>query len=190
MRTAIKRTLTVIIIAALSIGCGILYDRLCDRAERKEYPRKYTESVMKCSAEFGIPANIIYATLKVESNFDSSLKTESGGTNHIGLMQLTAADYTTFASRLGMNTDPGLLYEPETNLIVGSCRISEYYEKYADWKCVFSAIHSGSDAVDGWLADPTLLDKNGKLMTIPDQETASYVEKVEETLKKYNKLYG
>ena len=99
MRTAFKRTLTVIIIAALSVCCGILYDRLCDRNERAEYPREYTSSVMKYSAEFGVPANIIYAALKVESNFNSALKTGEGENSRVGLMQLSADDYRTYGSR-------------------------------------------------------------------------------------------
>ena len=90
MRTAIKRTITILIIAALSIGCGVLFDRICDRVERERYPRMYTDSVMKHSADLGIPANVIYAVMKVESNFDSGLKTETGDADRIGLMQLTA----------------------------------------------------------------------------------------------------
>ena len=190
MRTAFKRTLTVIIIAALSVCCGILYDRLCDRNERAEYPREYTSSVMKYSAEFGVPANIIYAALKVESNFNSALKTGEGENSRVGLIQLSADDYRTYGSRLGINTDPGLLYEPETNLTIGSYRISEYYEKYSDWRCVFSAMHSGTDTVDSWLATPELTDSQGKLKTIPDKETADYVERMEKTYAKYNELYG
>ncbi len=190
MRTAIKRTITILIIAALSIGCGVLFDRICDRVERERYPRMYTDSVMKHSADLGIPANVIYAVMKVESNFDSGLKTETGDADRIGLMQLTADDYKIYASAIGMNTDPGLLYEPETNLTIGCYRISELYKKYTDWKCVFAAMRVGTDKVDTWLGDATLTDKNGRLTKIPDTETAEFVAELEATVAKYNKLYN
>ena len=78
MRTAIKRTLTVILIAALSVACGIAFDRLCDSRDRKEYPQKYSEQITKNSNEFGIPADVLYAAVKIGSNFDSSLRTGDG----------------------------------------------------------------------------------------------------------------
>lgn len=190
MRTAIKRTVTVVLIAALSIGCGVLFDRICDRAERKKYPREYTEAVMKHSADFGIPANVIYAVLKTESNFDSSLEKHDGGVTRIGLMQLTADDYATYGAELGINTDPGLLYEPKTNLAIGCCRLSALYKRYADWKCVFAAMRAGTDTVDSWLKDPTLTDKNGRLAKIPDNATEKYVSGIEDAVAIYNKLYN
>lgn len=189
MRTAIKRTVTVLLIAALSVCCGVLFDRICDRAERNKYPREYTEEVMKHSSDFGIPANIIYAVIKAESDFDSSLATHNDGTERIGLMQLTPDDYRTYGSELGINTDPGLLYEPKTNLTIGCCRISVLYKKYADWKCVFAAMRAGTDAVDAWLESPTYTDKNGKLQKIPDEATEKYVALLEETVEQYDKLY-
>lgn len=190
MRTAIKRTLTVVLIAALSVACGIAFDRLCDRRDRKEYPRKYSEQISKNSAEFGIPVDVIYAAVKVGSNFDSSLRTGDGDDARIGLMQLTADDYRAYASKLGMNTDPGLLYEPDTNLTLGSCRISQLYGKYSDWRCVFAAMYTGTETVDEWLKDESLVSKSGRLAKIPDDATAEYVSCMESTVAKYSKLYS
>lgn len=190
MRSAIKRTLTILIIAALSIFCGVTYDRICDKAERAKYPREYTTSVMQHSADLGIPANIIYATIKVESDFRSDLKTDTGGASRIGLMQLSAEDYEIYGGKLGINTDPGLLYEPETNLRIGCYRIYSLYKKYTDWKCVFAAMRAGEGTVDGWLCDSTLTDDSGKLKTIPDTTVAEYVATMEATIAEYDKLYG
>ena len=190
MRTAIKRTLTILIIAALSVFCGVTYDRICDKAERNKYPREYTTTVMKHSADLDIPANTIYAVIKTESDFRSDLKTESDGTVRIGLMQLTANDYELYGGELGIYTDPGMLYEPETNLYIGCYRISVLYRKYTDWKCVFAAMRAGEETVDGWLDDTTLTDDAGKLKTIPDASVAEYTEMIEAAAAKYDKLYG
>lgn len=191
MRTAVKRTLTILIIAVLSVCCGMTYDHICDRAERKKYPREYTTSVMRYSTNLGIPANTIYAVIKVESNFRSDLKTDTDGTVRIGLMQLSTDDYELYGEKLGINTDSGLLYEPETNLRIGCYRISVLYRKYTDWKCVFSAMRAGEDTVDEWLEDPSLTnDTTGKLQIIPDASVDEYVAAIEETVAEYNKLYG
>lgn len=190
MRTAIKRTLTVLIIAALSIGCGMTVEKICDSAERKSYPRMYMETVMQNSQAFGIPQNMIYAFIRTESNFDSSAKNTSEQGDRVGLMQLTAEECTRYSTQLGIYSDPGMRYDPETNIKLGSCKIAEFYNKYSDRRCIYAAFAVGSETVDEWLANSELSDEKGHLLTIPDPEVSAYVEKLESTFQMYVKLYG
>ncbi len=177
-------SLVVILILILSVGCGFLYDVLFTQYRLREYPRQYNDTVIACYYEYAVPVSVIYATVKMESDYDSSLVSD----DEIGLMQLTRDEYDILSSELGKRTDSGLLFEPETNLDIGTYRLSKLYEKYQSWRNVYAALFAGEDTVDGWLADPENLGEDGELV-IPDEETEKYVEKFEKTVEIYRDLY-
>ena len=177
-------SLVVILILILSVGCGFLYDILFTKYRLREYPRQYNDTVIACYYEYAVPVSVIYATVKMESDYDSSLVSD----DEIGLMQLTRDEYDLLSSELGKRTDSGLLFEPETNLDIGTYRLSKLYEKYQSWRNVYAALFAGEDTVDGWLADPENLGEDGELV-IPDEETEKYVEKFEKTVEIYRDLY-
>lgn len=178
-------SLVVILILVLSVGCGFLYDALFTRYHLKEYPRQYNDTVIACYYEYSVPVSIIYATIKMESDYDSGLVTDG----KIGLMQLTREEYDILSTELGNQKDSGLLFEPETNLNIGTYKISKLYEKFGQWKAVYAALYIGNDTVDEWLSDPEYLDENGNLSEIPDKDTEKYVKKFEKTVKIYQELY-
>ncbi len=177
-------SLVVILILILSVGCGFLYDILFTQYRLREYPRQYNDTVIACYYEYAVPVSVIYATVKMESDYDSSLVSD----DEIGLMQLTRDEYDLLSSELGKRTDSGLLFEPETNLDIGTYRLSKLYEKYQSWRNVYAALFAGEDTVDGWLADPENLGEDGELV-IPDEKTEKYVEKFEKTVEIYRDLY-
>jgi soluble lytic murein transglycosylase len=177
-------SLVVILILILSVGCGFLYDVLFTQYRLREYPRQYNDTVIACYYEYAVPVSVIYATVKMESDYDSSLVSD----DEIGLMQLTRDEYDILSSELGKRTDSGLLFEPETNLDIGTYRLSKLYEKYQSWRNVYAALFAGEDTVDGWLADPENLGEDGELV-IPDEKTEKYVEKFEKTVEIYRDLY-
>lgn len=179
-------SLAVILILLLSVGCGFLYDTAFTQYRLREYPRQYNDTVIACYYEYGVPVSVIYATVKLESDFDSSLVSEDG---RIGLMQLTREEYDALSAELGKQKDSGLLFEPETNLELGAYKLSVLYEKYQSWKCVFAALHAGEKTVDGWLDDPECTSDDGTLTAIPDKAVKSFVDKLEKTVKIYRELY-
>ncbi len=179
-------SLIIILILILSVGCGFLYDILFTQYRLKEYPRQYNDTVIACYYEYSVPVSVIYATVKMESDYDSGLLSEDG---EIGLMQLRRDEYDILAAELGIATDSGLLFEPETNLKIGTYKLSKLFEKYQSWRTVYAALYIGEDTVDGWLLDPENLDENGDLSVFPDSETEKYVEKFEKTVEIYRELY-
>lgn len=178
-------SLVIILILILSVGCGFLYDIIFTQYRLKEYPRQHNDTVIACYYEHGVPVSIIYATVKMESDYDSALVSDG----KIGLMQLTRGEYDTLSAELGKRTDSGLLFEPETNLDIGTYKLSKLYEKYQRWRTVYAALCIGEETVDEWLSDPENLDENGHLAVIPDRDTEKYVEKFEKTVEIYRELY-
>ncbi len=186
MKKKILNPLAVIIILLLSVGCGFLYDILFTQYRLSEYPRKYNDTVIASYYEYAVPVSVIYSAIKLESDYDSGLESEDGG---IGLMQITREEYGRLADELGKYKDPGLLFEPATNIDIGTYKLSKLFIKYQSWRAVYAALCIGEETVDEWLSSPENLDSEGKLALIPDKDTEKYVKKFEKTVRIYRELY-
>jgi soluble lytic murein transglycosylase len=179
-------SLVVILILIVSVGCGFLYDALFTQHRLREYPRQYNDTVIACYYEYGVPVSVIYANVKLASDFSSGLVSDDG---RIGLMQLTREEYDTLAAELGTATDSGLLFEPETNINIGTYKLSKLYEKYGSWSIVYVALHLGEDGIRPWLSDPENFGEDGSVISYPDEETEKFVKKFEKTVEIYRDLY-
>lgn len=186
MKKKVLNSFIIILIAGLSVICGFIYDSAANAYLIDKYPREYNADVVEYSYEFGVPVSVIYASVKVRSDFQPSLVSDD---DRIGLMQLTAEQYENLGSRLGSISDAGLLYEPATNLRLGTSWIALLYDKYENWPCTFAAMKCGEATVDVWLSDISLNDGNGGLIEIPDDEVAEYVELMQKTVEMYKDLY-
>ena len=80
------------------------------------------------------------------------------------------------------------LFDPEVNLRFGCYYLSYLFERFDDLTTVIAAYNAGEGRVAAWLADP-LLSKNGKLISIPFDETAAYVKNVNAALVEYQNKY-
>lgn len=176
----------IILILILSVGCGFLYDYLFTQYRLHEYQRHYNDTVIACYYEYAVPVSVIYSAMKIESDYESGLVSEDG---EIGLMQLTREEYDTLAAEIGQKKDSGLLFEPETNIEIGTYKISKLFAKYQNWRAVYAALYIGERTVDKWMANLDNLDADGHLSVIPDRDTEKYVKKFEKTVEIYLELY-
>lgn len=183
-----KHTAPVLIILAVSLLFGFVFELGCTGVERLTHRREYGETVTAYAAHYGTSEAAVYALVKRESNFDS---TKQGKQGEIGLMQLTPALYTELANREhDTQINAAALYDPDTNLHYGIMHLSELYRKYGMWSTVFAAWYAGEDAVDGWLQTPALVDPEfGTLQTVPDKAVAKAVKRAVRTMEIYEKLY-
>jgi len=186
LRTTIVRSAVIVVILALSLGIGFVYQEIWHRIDLKNHPREYTEYVARYAAEYGVPEYILYAVIKTESDFDSSKLSEHG---EIGLMQIAPDTFARLQTMTKENQDSGILYDPETNIRYGAYLLSYLYTEYSRWNAVFAALDVGQTAVDQWQRDSALVDELGNLIRIPDEKTAAYVDTVSETVEIYRELY-
>ncbi len=187
MKKALARSCAVIVILALSLAIGFISSDLWDRAEKKNYPIKYSEFVCAASEQFGVPKKIIYAVIRTESAFDATAQSSAGA---IGLMQITPATFEEISGKLGDDYEKGMMYDPETNIKYGTYYLSYLYRYFDDWDTVYAAYNAGMGTVSGWLEDSSITDADGKLKNIPYKETEEYVSRVKEAIEKYGDLYG
>ncbi|MEE0968776.1 MAG: lytic transglycosylase domain-containing protein, partial [Clostridia bacterium] len=146
----------------------------------------YSEYVEKYSELYGVPKEIIYATIKTESDFVSSAVSGAGA---IGLMQIMPDTFTWLCEKNGEKLEAGMLYDPETNIRYGSYYLSYLYSEFGLWETVYAAYNCGPGRVKEWQADTDYADSNGVLIKIPFKETKDYVKKLTKATDIYKRLY-
>lgn len=186
MKKAIKRSIVIIIILAVSVGIGFVYEKIWDKIDRVRYPQKFSEFVEKYSNEYGVPEYIVYSVIKVESDYESNAVSHAGA---VGLMQITPETFDWVMMLMREELDRGMLYDPETNIKYGTYLLSYLYTEFGNWNTVYAAYNAGMSRVKGWLENPQYTDIDGKLDYIPIEETRKYVPKINSAIEVYQRLY-
>jgi soluble lytic murein transglycosylase len=186
--TVRKRTFCVIFIILLAILVGFLCDRVWDAVEESTHPMPYRETVMKYSLEYEVPEPLIYAVIKTESGFDTMAESSVGAR---GLMQMMEPTFTEMTGKgyLEEYLPFTALYTPEVSIRYGVYYLRYLYDLFGDWRNVLAAYNGGLGNVRKWLENPEYSDGQGNLTYIPFDETRRYVEKVEDAVAVYEKLY-
>lgn len=186
LKKSIHASAVILVILVLSVVCGLLYQLIWDAVDRGRYPQDYSEYVTKYAAEYGVPEYIVYAVIKVESDYASNAVSSAGA---VGLMQLTPDTFDWISVLMKRTADHGMLYDPETNIEYGTYLLSYLYMRYNRWDTVFAAYNAGMTRTDGWLADPQYTDGEGRLTKIPIKETDKYIDRVNDAIDVYKRLY-
>ena len=190
-RYKIRYGRVALIILAISIVFGFVFDFICTQVEHYMYPKppEYASFITEYSQKCRVPEHLIYAVIRTESKFDSTAESGAGA---LGLMQMMPDTFSWLTNdRLGDRFSTGMLYDPETNIKYGVYYLSWLYDRYGDWDAALAAYNAGPGNVDTWLDDPKISDlESGKLVDIPFTETREYVKKVNKALDKYDSLYN
>ena len=120
-RSTVFRSVVIIVILCLSLGVGFLYQTIWHRIDLENHPIEFAEYVTKYAEEYGVPEYILYAVIKVESDFESNRLSEAG---EIGLMQISPETFSWLLTLTKESLDPGILYDPETNIRYGAYLLS------------------------------------------------------------------
>lgn len=149
------------------------------------YPKKYSNFVEKYANEFDVDENLVYSIMKAESKFKKDAISYKGAK---GLMQISdiTRDWAIEELNLG-NID---IFAPETNIKIGCWYLNKLNKEFGNLDLIIAAYNGGSGNVSKWLKDEKY-SKDGKtLYKIPFEETSSYLIKVKNNYKNYNKIYN
>ena len=185
----LKRSAAIIAIICIALVAGILINFVWTLFEKITYPRKYSEFVEKYAEAYNVPEALIYATIKVESNFEPNAVSSAGAK---GLMQIMPDTFLwlTGDEHLGENLHKSELFDAEVSIKYGTYYLNYLYQKFdRNWNTALAAYNGGEGNVAKWLADPEYSDGEGNLTNIPFKETANYVDKVNKEIDTYKKLY-
>ena len=181
MRKSIAIPIILVLAAIIATFAGYIGDLIT----KNFHPVKYSEFVTKYSAQYNVPEPIIYSVIKTESSFRTDAKSHKGA---IGLMQITPVTFDWLCTKTGEDSNPGLLYDPETNIRYGTYYLSLLYSEFQVWDTVYAAYNAGRGKVNEWLSQDEY-NNHGRLKNIPYPETSEYVKKVKKTAQTYERLY-
>ncbi|MGM9637315.1 MAG: lytic transglycosylase domain-containing protein [Eubacteriales bacterium] len=182
--------LTVLLVIVLVVVTLAKVGESQEEMEEKSYPLEYMEIVLNASEEFEVPPEIIYGVIFVESSFRPAVVSSSGA---VGLMQLKPSTFLDMQERyVRANPDTPVhpeesLTDPEVNIFYGTCYLAYLYDYFGDWEIVYAAYNGGMGNVREWLTDERYCE-DGKLVNIPLEETATYVQKVNVAVEKYKDI--
>jgi len=156
------------------------------------YPRNYENFVTKYSETYEIDPSVVFALIRSESFFDSTIVSSAGA---IGLTQLMAFTAGDIARKFKMSAYD--LNDPETNIRFGTYYLSELTKRCDDSLLMaFFSYNAGISRVRRW--QQTSLREFGKkknmpgdlfLEAIPYSETREYGRKLVSASLIYSLLY-
>lgn len=155
-------------------------DGICKLA----FPLHYVEQINKASRQNKIDAAIIISIAKEESYFNPKAKSSA---NAMGLMQLIPSTATHICKVA--NLQGGNLYNPQTNIKLGSAYLKYLYGMTGNMLYTVASYNAGPGAVLKWAKNKPSNDLDEFVEDIPYPETQNYVKKVFRSYWCYKRLY-
>lgn len=146
----------IILIAIVLVVAGyVIYRQLFGDARKKaildSVLDQWGKHIDDASRLYGIPRKRIASIISQESQGDPDA---TGGIGEMGLMQLTPGAYAEFKKRYAKDFSFGVgfgkspLYEPRTNIFVGTGYLRILFDKYGSLDDATKAYNSGTDFND------------------------------------------
>lgn len=149
------------------------------------YKKEYNEYVEQYSKKYGVDENLIYSIIKNESKYDANAISSSDAKGLMQIMDNTVKDIANGIEELEYDTID--IFDPETNIHLGTNYIAELLNKYNNVVPIaVAAYNAGIGNVDEWIENGIIQEDGSNIENIPFKETNIYVRKV---LRDY-KIFG
>ena len=159
-----------IIILILALVLGIVANFVIDAIYRLVYPEDYQQIVEKYAEAYSVPKELIFAVIKVESDFNPTDVSSAGA---VGLMQMLPSTYEWLTTKLGDSYSQDDLYDPETNIKYGTYYLQYLYARFGSWEKAIIAYNWGEGNFSEFLSEEGYTE--GDYDSIPVKETKNYV---------------
>jgi len=178
----------ILFLCAAGFGGYVLYEDAQYQKALRNYPVAYTDIIKQTATKYDLDPYLVQSIIRCESSNDPNAVSRVGA---IGLMQIMPDT----GEWIGHKIDPELAYsldmlnDPATNIEYGCWYLNFLDERFdGDWMEMIAAYNAGHGSVKEWLNDARF-SKDGKLVTIPFEDTARYYEHVMTAYENYTTLY-
>lgn len=147
------------------------------------YPRPYKSHVRAREKDDKLPADLVWAVMRQESNFDPDAVSPARA---VGLMQLLPETAKTTAQSVSMKHEESWLTSAEHNITLGALYLRELLDKLgANVPLAVAAYNAGPEAIQRWLSHGKGESIDVFVEAIPFLETRGYVVRVMGNLARY-----
>jgi soluble lytic murein transglycosylase len=154
---------------------------------RLYFPVLERETLITSSKENGLDPVLVAALIRQESNFNPQATSPAGAR---GLMQVMPAVGKDLAASKGIGPwDPDMLYDPATNIKLGTAHLTGLVRKYPEVVKQLAAYNAGESRVDKWSTKNGANDPEVFTERIPFVETRDYVRTIVRNRAYYQALY-
>jgi soluble lytic murein transglycosylase len=148
----------------------------------------YSREIADAASRYAVPERLIWAVIRVESDFDHRAVSRTGARGLMQLMPDTARPMAQ-ARRLPFNNGD-LLDDPAANLDMGSGYLSGLLREFGDARLAAAAYNAGPTRVREWWGGRRSDDLEVWVEQIPFNETRAFVKRVMLSWDEYRRLYG
>src|SRR5262249_5027744 len=158
------------------------------RKASADYPVPYRFQVLSEAKKHALDPRLVLAVMKQESRFKPNAKSPSAAR---GLLQLTIDAAQKYAAQAGLKqVNDESLYQPATNIAVGSAYLGQLSRMFAGLpEAIAASYNGGEDNVARWLGRSNQSDAGVFTAEIGFTETKGYVFKVMSYYRAYRLLY-
>ncbi|MBU3071236.1 transglycosylase SLT domain-containing protein [Aestuariicella sp. G3-2] len=149
------------------------------------FPLAYNKQYFTAAKKNQVSPLLLFAISRQESAFYARARSPAGA---MGLMQLMPATAKQTARKAGVRYHKNDLYQPDTNILLGSAYITELLDRFNDNRILATAAYNaGPHRVNQWLKrSDGQLPYDVWIEVIPFKETRKYVQNV----LAYSVIYG
>jgi soluble lytic murein transglycosylase len=157
------------------------------RTYRIVYPVLERERIIEESRTYNLDPVLVASLIRQESNFNPRATSPAGAR---GLMQIMPAVGRQLAARRGVSGyTPEMLYDPATNLALGTLHLRNMLTEYPNLEQALAAYNAGGSRVRRWRTKAGTDDPEVFTERIPFVETRGYVRAIVRNRAFYQALY-
>ncbi|GEM_PF-6838728 len=152
------------------------------------FPFAHRSDVERMAGEFELDPLLVAAVIREESRFEEDAVSRAGAMGLLQLMPETAKDE---ARRLGMRTRNLNLFDPITNLRLGTYSLSRRLERFdGNLIMTLAGYNAGDHRVRRWRDELRGLETDEFIDQMPYLETRLYVKRILASYEHYRRIYG
>ena len=157
--------------------------------DQLKYPLAYWDTIIKYAEQRKLDPYFVAGIIRQESAYNPLAISYA---NARGLMQVIPPTAQRVARRLDLkNFTTAQLYEPDTNIAIGTAYIAEMLEKFdGNLFRAIAAYNAGPNATKKWWPEGGAVDDEEIVENITYQATRNYVKRVLRNQYNYRQIYG
>ncbi len=157
--------------------------------ETLKYPLAYWEIIKKQAEKNKLDPFLVAAVIRQESAYDPEALSYADAR---GLMQIIPGTGRRVAKEVGLkNFRTSQLYDPETNIVLGTRHLADLLEKFdGNLYRALAAYNAGLEATNKWWPEKGMGDQEVVVENITYRDTRNYIKHVLRNQHQYRRIYG